>query len=135
MRFTVMTQQHKALIKEDAAFGTDVQDTLESVKHPLWHGHVDAALAHLERLAFDLDLNRRRSAAVAKRCRSVNEFATYIRHNRTFLPNVGERDQQGDTISTAFVESTITQVVSTRNECQKGHISSCKRGLACTTTI
>jgi len=30
------------------------------------------------------------------------------------IPNVGERDRQGDTISTAFVESTMNHVVSKR---------------------
>lgn len=37
---------------------------------------------------------------------------SYIRNNREFIPNFGERYRQGDTISTAFVESTINQVVS-----------------------
>ena len=114
MRFTVMTQQNKAINEEAASLGTEVEATLESVKHYLWHGNVDAALERLEHLSFELDLNRRRSAAVAKLCRSVNEFDTYIRNNRTFIPNFGERHRQGDTISTAFVESTINQVVSKR---------------------
>ena len=39
---------------------------------------------------------------------------TYIRNNREFIPNFGERRRQGETISTAFVESTINQVVSRR---------------------
>ena len=39
---------------------------------------------------------------------------SYIRNNREFIPNFGERYRQGDTISTAFVESTINQVVSKR---------------------
>ena len=77
-----------------------------------WHGHVDAALERLESLSFDLDINRRRSASVAKLSRSLTEFATYIRNNRNFISNFGERYRQGDTISTAFVESTINQVVS-----------------------
>ena len=46
--------------------------------------------------------------------RSVTEFETYIRNNKKFIPNFGERYRQGDTISTAFVESTINQVVSKR---------------------
>ena len=37
-----------------------------------------------------------------------------IRNNRDFIPNFGERYRQGETISTAFVESTINQVVSRR---------------------
>ena len=42
------------------------------------------------------------------------EFHTYIRNNRDSIPNYGERYRQGETISTAFVESTINQVVSRR---------------------
>ena len=44
----------------------------------------------------------------------MTEFDTYIRNNQKFIPNLGERYRQGDTISTAFVESTINQAVSKR---------------------
>jgi hypothetical protein len=44
----------------------------------------------------------------------MTEFETYIRNNREFIPNFGERYRQGERISTAFVESTINQVVSRR---------------------
>jgi hypothetical protein len=37
-----------------------------------------------------------------------------IRNNRDFIPNFGERRRQGETINTAFFESTINQVVSRR---------------------
>ncbi len=114
MRLTVMNQQTKGVAEEDAALGAETAQSLESVKHYLWHGNVEAALERLERLSFDLDLTRRRSAVVAKLCRSVNEFDTYIRNNRQFIPNFGERYRQGETIGTAFVESTINQVVSKR---------------------
>jgi hypothetical protein len=45
---------------------------------------------------------------------NTREFETYIRNNCEFIPNFGERRRQGETISTAFVESTINQVVSRR---------------------
>jgi mannose/cellobiose epimerase-like protein (N-acyl-D-glucosamine 2-epimerase family) len=38
----------------------------------------------------------------------VAELHTYIRNNRDFIPN-GERFRQGERISTAFVESTVTK--------------------------
>ena len=44
----------------------------------------------------------------------MTEFEIYIRNNREFIPNFGERYRQGERISTAFVESTINQVVSRR---------------------
>jgi hypothetical protein len=43
-----------------------------------------------------------------------HRLRTYICNNREFIPNFGERRRQGETISTAFVESTINQVVSRR---------------------
>ena len=53
-------------------------------------------------------------ATAKKVADSVTQFDTYIRRNREFIPNFGERRRQGETISTAFVESTINQVVSRR---------------------
>ena len=65
-------------------------------------------------MLFELDVQRRRFASASKLERSVSEFETYIRNNQKFIPNFGERYRQGDVISTAFVESTINQVVSKR---------------------
>ena len=39
-------------------------------------------------------------------------FGAVIRRNQEFIPNFEERHRQGETISTAFVESAINQVVS-----------------------
>jgi hypothetical protein len=88
--------------------------TLERVMHYLWHGNVEKALECLGLVLFDLDIQRRRFASASKLERSVREFETYIRNNQKFIPNFGERYRQGDLISTAFVESTINQVVSKR---------------------
>src|ERR1700690_1677250 len=62
----------------------------------------------------DLDLIRKHSAPAEKLADGVAEFETYIRNNQESIPNFGERYRQGETISTAFVESTINQVVSRR---------------------
>jgi hypothetical protein len=56
----------------------------------------------------DLELIRAHSAAAEKLAAGLAEF------NREFIPNFGERYRQGETISTAFVESTINHVVSRR---------------------
>ena len=114
VRLTVMKQQTKTVGEENAEFGTEVEKGLERLKHYLWHGNVDAALECLDGMRFELDLLRKHSPAVAKLHRSAMEFDTYIRNNQPFIPNFGERSRQGDTISTAFVESTINQVVSKR---------------------
>jgi hypothetical protein len=41
--------------------------------------------------------------------------ASYIRNNIEFISELRKRYRQGETISTAFVESTINQVVSKRS--------------------
>jgi hypothetical protein len=44
----------------------------------------------------------------------VTEFGGYIRANASCIPNYGERYHHGEVISSAFVESTVNQVVSKR---------------------
>ena len=114
MRLTVLQQQTKALTAETEAPGKAASKQIESVKHLLWHGNVEEALDRIDSLFLDLDLISRRCEPAAKLARGIAEFRTYIRNNRGSIPNFGERYRQGETISTAFVESTINQVVSRR---------------------
>jgi hypothetical protein len=114
MRLTVLQQQTKALQEERPETGADVSKRLESVKHLLWHGNAEEALERLVDLQIELSLMQARSMNAKKVGDSVTELETYIRNNREFIPNFGERRRQGETISTAFVESTINQVVSRR---------------------
>jgi hypothetical protein len=46
--------------------------------------------------------------------KAVAEFHSYVDNNRDFIPNYGERFRQGEAISTAFVESTVNQMISKR---------------------
>jgi hypothetical protein len=114
MRLTVLQQQTEALLEERPETGADVSRRLESVKHLLWHGNTEEALEQLRALLMELSLIQARSVAPKKVADRVTEFETYIRYNREFIPNFGERRRQGETISTAFMESTINQVVSRR---------------------
>jgi hypothetical protein len=50
----------------------------------------------------------------SKLLKVVQEFYTFIDHNRAFIPNYGERYRHGERISTRFVESTVNYVVSKR---------------------
>ena len=60
-------------------------------------------------LLVELSFIHARSNAAKKVADGLSEFETYVRNNREFIPNFGERRHQGETISTAFVESTINQ--------------------------
>lgn len=79
----------------------------------LWHGNVFRALQLTDDLDWDLEAIEERAEARKLR-KAVREFETYIRVNRAFIPNYGERYRYGETISTAFVESTVNQVLSKR---------------------
>jgi hypothetical protein len=116
MRVTVLQQQTKTLMAEAgrAEIGAAAAKRIESVKHLIWHGNVAEALDRLHDLLQDLDLIRDHSAAAEKLACGMTEFEIYIRNNKDFVPNFGERYRQGETITTAFVESTINQVVSRR---------------------
>ena len=114
MRLTVLQQQTKSLRVEEEQAGAAVSRQIESIKHLLWHGNAEEALDRLTSLIIELDLLRNRSGAATKLAAGVAELETYIRNNKEFIPNFGERYRHGETISTAFVESTINQVVSRR---------------------
>src|ERR1035441_849111 len=114
MRLTVLQQQTKGLQNERPETGADVAKQLESIKHLLWHGNTPEALERITGLSIDLSLFREHSAPAAKVANGVADFETYIRNNSEFIPNFGDRWRQGQRISTAFVESTINQVVSRR---------------------
>src|SRR5271166_1112004 len=114
MRLTVLQQQTKALQEERPETGAEVSKRLESLKHLLWHGNTEEALERLGDLLVELSFIHARSNAAKKVADNLSEFETYICNNREFIPNFGERRRQGETISTAFVESTINQVVSRR---------------------
>lgn len=116
MRITVLRQQTKSLQGEArrAETATGLFKRIDSVKHLLWHGNVAEALDRMGDMLLDLELIEAHSAAAEKLTAGLTEFEIYIRNNREFIPNFGERYRQGERISTAFVESTVNQVVSRR---------------------
>jgi hypothetical protein len=114
MRLTVLQQQAKALQADRPDDGSAASKQIKSIKYLLWHGNVDEALDRIDNLFMDLDLIRRQSAAADKVVAGLSDLRTYIGNNRGSIPNYGERYRQGETTSTAFVESTINQVVSRR---------------------
>jgi hypothetical protein len=48
----------------------------------------------------------------AKLYKHVQEFAIYIHKNRNCISNYGDRYRYGEMISTAFVESTVNELIS-----------------------
>lgn len=94
----------------------EIAKELERVKWFLWHGNAFRALEVLESLGFDLEVQAERSQARKKLGKAVEEFSGYIRANQAFIVNYGDRYRNGETIASAFVESTVNEVISKRME-------------------
>jgi hypothetical protein len=91
-----------------------VAEHLERLKWFLWHGNVFHALQVVEALEFDVDDSDHLSPEQRKLLTTITEFGGYVRANASSIPNYGERYRAGETISSAFVESAVNQVVSKR---------------------
>ncbi len=115
MRLTVMSQMIKGLrSREHPELAAEALEELARLKWFLWHGNVFRALQTVDDLQIDLDNTEQPSIEQQKLLKMVTEFGGYIRANSAWIPNYGERFRCGEAISSAFVESTVNQVVSKR---------------------
>lgn len=114
MRFTVLNQFAKGLVKTDPGIGGEVTKTLKSAKWYLWHGNVKKALDALEECYFICDDNDIHYKNQRKMLKYLEELTTYVENNRQIIPNYGERWRYGETIASSFVESTVNEVVTKR---------------------
>jgi hypothetical protein len=114
MRMTVLGQYIKGLLHLDRVVGAGIQKKLERVKWLLWHGKVDKALERLGEFDRRIDHFTDTYPRFPRLKTAVRKFRAYIENNRAFIPNYGKRYRNGETISTAFVESTVNSVLSKR---------------------
>jgi len=116
-RLTVMRNMAKSLPTTADEDGVDlpvqVGNDLDKLKWLLWHGNTFRADQVLDDLEVDLCAEDAGEAQL-KLAKYLDEFAGYIRANAAWIPNYGERHRCGEAISSAFVESTVNQVVSKR---------------------
>src|SRR5262249_36829161 len=125
MRITVMTYMAKSPRPPppdpDLELTTDtatkliaqIGPDLQRLKWFLWHGNVFRALRTVEDLTADLE-TLHPGEEPGKLGKAVREFDSYLRANAERIPNYGERRRAGETISTAFTESAVNQVISKR---------------------
>ena len=92
----------------------ELEKSLESLKWNLWHGNVHRSLQLIVELEWELDLFSEGSEKVRKMAKAVRELGGYIRANREYIPNHGDRWRNQERISTGFVESTVNQVIAKR---------------------
>jgi hypothetical protein len=96
-------QYAKELQASDPKTDSKVSAFLESSKRYLWHSNVVAALKHIDDCSMYCDDSK-----------YLDGMYTYIRNNQMMIPNYGEMHQYGEPVSTAFVESTINEVIARR---------------------
>jgi hypothetical protein len=72
------------------------------------------ALQRIDDTDDDLEMLDENPANKKKLQKAVKEFRSYIEANQAFIPNYGDRYRHGETISTAFVESTVNYVINKR---------------------
>lgn len=116
MRITTMKQMAQKFLTLPVL--KDVETDLESVKWYLWHGNVFCARQRIQWIGMDLDVAEADGvpdrAQFNRLCQAVREFERYLTTNEPFIPNYADRYQYGEPISTAFVESTVNEVISRR---------------------
>ena len=78
-----------------------------------WNGNIDPALRLVDGLKTTL-AGEGISAERQKLLRAVREFGNYIAANQACIPDYGDRYRNHETISTAFTESAVNQLVSRR---------------------
>lgn len=114
MRITVLNQFAKGLSKSDPEHGEIITKNLESAKWFLWHGNSGEALEKLDDCYSLLGFEDIKYGNQKKFVKHVGEMWTYIDNNRHIIPNYGEKYRYGETITTAFVESTVNEVIAKR---------------------
>lgn len=92
----------------------ELEHQLERIKWYLWHGNAFRALQIGEDLEEDLNLLEEKNGPIQKMLQAVREFNGYITANEHYIVNYGDRYRNGETVSTAFVESTVNEVISKR---------------------
>ena len=94
----------------------NLEKNLERIKWFLWHGNVYKALQVLDSMLFDVECyeDDPKYEKLPKFRKAAREFMGYIDSNKELIPNYADRYHYGEAISTAFVESTVNEVVSRR---------------------
>jgi hypothetical protein len=127
MKLTVLDQYDKGLVHCDAVLGEERREQLEQLKWARWHGNLYKALYKIDDIASLIYHCEETYPKFKPLRKAVEELRPYIRNNRHLIPNDGERYRNGEAIATAFVESTVPQMVS-KWFCKKQQMQWSKRG-------
>jgi hypothetical protein len=104
----------KGMCHTDPDVGAELLKKLDSAKWHLWHGNVEQSLERLDDCYWRCDDPDLRYEKRRKLVQHLSDMITYIDNNSHLIPNYGEKYRYGEIITTAFVESTVNEVVAKR---------------------
>jgi hypothetical protein len=116
MRFEHPLDASRAMQKvATAAHGSEcAHDLATRAKWALWNGQGDKTFARLEALRHWTLSEGGSTPAVRNLRRHATDLLKYLRANQDSLPDYGERQREGEPISTGWVESAINEIISKR---------------------
>ena len=114
MRLTGLGQYAKGLAHHNPVEALALQHRLERIQWRLWHGDGEEALTRAQALAADVAALTSGYPGLKRLVKAAAGLATYIANNAAAIVNYSERWDNGERISTAFVESTVNRVISRR---------------------
>ena len=114
MRMTGLDRYAKGLAHHNPVEILALQHRLERIKWRLWHGDGEEALARAQALAADVAALNSGYPGLKRLVKATAGLATYIANNAAAIVNYSRRWDNGERISTAFVESAVNLVVSRR---------------------
>ena len=114
MRLTGLEQYAKGLTHHNPVEALALEHRLERIKWRLWHGDGEEALIRAQGLAADVAALNSDYPGLKRLIKAAASLATYIANNAAAIVNYSRRWDNGERISTAFVESAVNLVVSRR---------------------
>jgi len=92
-----------------------LDEEIRALKWKLWHGQVDRAIEHLEKIIADMSMLREQGDPGAGRIWQLAQpLLTYIRQNKTAIVDYGARYRSGRRIATALGESAVNSLTARR---------------------
>jgi hypothetical protein len=114
MRLTGLEQYARGLAHYNPVEALALRHRLERIKWRLWHGDGDEALIRAQGLAADVAALNTAYSGLKRLIKAAAALATYIASNAAAIVNCSRRWDNGEWISTAFMESAVNFVISRR---------------------
>lgn len=114
MKITVLGQYLKGFVHVNPEQAAVSVKLLESIKWKLWHGKSLDALTKILKLSDLAATHAKNYSKYVGLIKHISKFFNYISNNVHIITNYGKRREEGQLVSTAFVESLVNYFVSKR---------------------